>query len=90
MPPKRSSSGTSARATSTTSKLSSKSSPDDTEFDFDERVEAQVDWSIWRAIRRDELRLAVKCKSCGRWLTSRTSKANHRGRRCASKAVGNG
>jgi hypothetical protein len=56
-------------------------------FDFDQRVVAQVDWSIWRAIFAGEFRLAVQCDMCGRWLTAGASKRAHRGPRCAAKAA---
>lgn len=58
----------------------------ETEFDYDRRVVAQVDWSIWRAIFNGEFRLAVQCDRCGRWLTAGASKRAHRGPRCAAKA----
>jgi len=60
----------------------------ETEFDFDERVVDQVNWSIWRAIHQGELRIATPCDVCGRWLTDSRSKRAHRGPRCAAKAVG--
>lgn len=34
---------------------------------FDERVIAQVDWSIWRAIKAGEFRLGAPCRCCGRY-----------------------
>lgn len=56
-------------------------------FDFDRRVVAQVDWSIWQAVASGHFRLAVRCDVCGRWLTAGRSKKAHRGPRCAAKAV---
>lgn len=50
---------------------------------FDERVIAQVDWSIWRALRAGDFRLAVQCRRCGRWLTDYRSRRAHLGPRCA-------
>jgi hypothetical protein len=56
------------------------------DFDFDQRVVAQVDWSIWKALKDGHFRLAVRCTDCGRWLTSSSSKEAGRGPHCA-KAV---
>jgi len=53
------------------------------DFDIADRVVAQVDWSIWRAIRRGELGLAVRCRRCRRWLTDPASKRAGIGPRCA-------
>ena len=58
---------------------------DEADFDFDKRVVAQVDWSIWNAIFTGQFRLAVPCDICGRWLTAGASKRAHRGPRCAAK-----
>ena len=58
----------------------------ETDFDFDERVVAQVDWSIWRAIFNGEFRLAIPCKICGRALVAGKSKRNGVGAHCAAKA----
>ena len=52
-------------------------------FDIADRVVAQVDWSLWRAIRRGELGLAVRCRRCRRWLTDPASKRAGIGPRCA-------
>ena len=57
------------------------------DIEFDERVVAQVDASIWRAIRAGHFRLAVKCRGCGRWLLNPDSKLAHLGPDCAAKAV---
>jgi hypothetical protein len=57
------------------------------DIEFDERVVAQVDASIWRAIRAGHFRLAVKCRGCGRWLLNPDSKLAHLGPECAAKAV---
>ncbi|MEI7717718.1 MAG: hypothetical protein WCI78_16805 [Mycobacterium sp.] len=65
--------------------MSPKSNPDVDVFDFDERVEQQVNWSIWRALRRGELRLAVHCDRCRRWLHNPESKRAHR-ERCKAVA----
>lgn len=64
---------------------SSDSSAARSDFDFDQRVVSQVDWSIWQAIYNGEFRLAVKCRRCGRWLTDGRSKRAHLGPRCAAK-----
>ena len=62
------------------------STADDSDFDFDQRVAAQVDCSIWRAIYNGEFRLATKCLRCGRWLTDGRSKRRQHGAICAAKA----
>ena len=80
--------GTPARATSaTTTVATGKSTAATEDFDYDKRVVAQVDWSIWNAIFNGQFRLAVPCDVCGRWLTAGASKRAHRGPRCAAKAV---
>jgi len=56
------------------------------DFDFDQRIVAQVDKGIWEALFDGDFRLAVACDICGRWVTSAASKRNHRGPRCAAKA----
>lgn len=58
-----------------------------TDFDFDRRMLAQVDWSIWRAVFNGHFRLAVRCDTCGRWLAASASKRAGCGPRCAEKAV---
>jgi len=58
------------------------------DFDFDQRVVAQVDWSIWQALFDGHFKLAVQCDVCGRWLTANASKKAHRGPRCAARAGG--
>ena len=62
-----------------------KQNAQESEFDFDKRVVAQVDWSIWNAIFEGHFRLAVRCDQCGRWLTAGRSKKAHRGPRCAKR-----
>lgn len=74
-------------ALSTRPSDNSDDSKTDREFDYEQRVVYQVDSSIWRAIYRGKFRLAVPCDTCGRWLTDGRSKRNHRGPRCAAKAV---
>lgn len=83
---KRSSRGTPAPATSTTSKLSDQSIPAHSDFDFDKNIVDRVDESIWAAVFNGHFRLAVRCDVCGRWLTAGSSKKAHRGPRCAQKA----
>lgn len=56
------------------------------DFDFDRRVVAQVDWTVWRALFDGHFRLAVRCDTCGRGLTANASKKDHWGPRCAAKA----
>ena len=46
------------------------------------------DASIWTALFDGRFRLAVRCDTCGRWLTSHRSKAAGRGPSCAGRAVG--
>lgn len=43
------------------------------------------DASIWAALFDGQFRLAVKCDTCGRWLTSGDSKRAHRGPVCRSR-----
>lgn len=68
-------------ALSTTAKLCFKCNPDDDLFGVSESVEQQVNWSIWRSLLMgDDLRLAVKCHRCGRWIHHPDSKRAHRDR----------
>ena len=46
------------------------------------------DRKLLARIEADEVRLAVRCQRCRRWLTDPSSTAIHYGPRCA-KAVGN-
>lgn len=64
-----------------------KSTPDVGDFDFDKSVVARVDESIWAALFDGHFRLAVKCDTCGRWLTSGASKRAHRGPVCRKRAA---
>jgi hypothetical protein len=57
-------------------------------YDVEQRVTAQVDWSIWQAVFNGHFKLAVKCDVCGRWLTANASKRAHRGPRCSARAGG--
>lgn len=68
----------------TTAKLHPQCTADFDPLDFDERVEQQIEWSIWRALRRGEFRLAVQCHRCRRWLHNPNSKRTHR-ERCAAQ-----
>lgn len=74
-------------APATTPIAETHTSATDDDFDFDTRVVAQVDWSIWQGIRRGDFRLAIPCEVCGRYLTDPRSKRAHRGPRCAAKRV---
>lgn len=55
------------------------------DFDFDQQIVHRVDESIWRAVYNGEFRLAVRCKRCGRWLTSGLSKRERLGAHCKTK-----
>ncbi|MGO9156779.1 hypothetical protein [Mycobacterium sp.] len=55
---------------------------------IDEAMVAGVDGSIWQALFDGHFRLAVRCDTCGRWLTANDSKRAQRGPRCQTKAVG--
>lgn len=84
---KRRNPGTPARATSTTTTVATRESTADTdELDLNERVVAQVDWSIWRAVKAGHFRLAQPCSVCGSWLTATKSKRAGIGPRCAERA----
>lgn len=78
--------GPQSRATPTSPDAEHDPTAPPADFDYDRRVVAQVDWSIWRALHRGEFRLAVRCNICGRWLTAGRSKKAHMGSVCASKA----
>jgi hypothetical protein len=56
------------------------------EFNFDRQIVDRVDQSIWHALFNGDFRLAVRCDTCGRWLTSSASKRAHRGPRCSARA----
>jgi hypothetical protein len=87
MTPKRRDRATLDPAPSTvTTTANSDSSLPASDFDFDQRVVSQVDWSIWRALFDGHFRLAVQCDVCGRWLTANASKKAHRGPRCSARA----
>ena len=60
----------------------------DDDFDFDQRIVAQVDKGLWEALFDGHFRLAVRCDVCGRWLTANASKKAHRGPRCSARAGG--
>ncbi len=75
--------GTQAPATSTTP-IAIADTTDD--LDFDRHVVDSVDESIWQALFDGHFRLAVRCDTCGRWLTASASKRAQRGPRCQAKA----
>lgn len=75
-----------ARAASTITNAS-KSTADHRQIAADKSAVDAVDASIWAALFDGQFRLAVRCDTCGRWLTDGRSKANHRGPRCAAKAA---
>jgi hypothetical protein len=61
------------------------STPAFDDFEYDKQVVDGVGRSLWVALFNGAFRLAVQCDTCGRWLTSTTSKRAHRGPRCAAK-----
>jgi hypothetical protein len=46
-----------------------------------------VNADLWALLFDGKFRLAVKCDTCGRWLTAGASKAAGRGPHCAARAV---
>lgn len=54
---------------------------------LDGRLVASADDSIWQALFDGRFRLAVRCDTCGRWLTAYRSKQAGRGPRCHAKVV---
>lgn len=70
----------------TTPIADTKSNAPTDDFLLDQIIVRDAGDPIWVALFNGRFRLAVQCDTCGRWLTSATSKAAHRGPRCA-KAV---
>ena len=85
MPPKRRS-GPPPRKAAPTTNTTGKDNTHDTDMMVDlALVGANSD--IWAALFDGKFRLAVKCDTCGRWLTAGASKAAGRGPSCAARAV---
>jgi hypothetical protein len=43
----------------------------------------KVDRGLWQDLMNGKFRLAMRCDTCGRWLTAHKSKAAGRGPSCA-------
>lgn len=57
-------------------------------FKVDRELIAAEDVPLWQSLFNGQLRLAVKCSACGRWLTANSSKRAHLGPRCAARRGG--
>ena len=68
------------RATSTTTTLHPESTA------VDRQVVGDAD--LWAALFDGRFRLAVRCDTCGRWLTAHASRVAGRGPNCSARAVG--
>jgi hypothetical protein len=80
--------GNPASSRTTAAKRSSSQDTADPDLDADlDRQLLGVDASIWAALFAGEVRLAVRCRVCRRWLTADRSRRDGIGLHCAGKAV---
>ena len=76
----RSGPGSEARATSTPPSAATNDTAADRQLVGDN--------DLWAALFDGRLRPAVRCDTCGRWLTAHASRVAGRGPNCSARAVG--